>query len=111
MAYVPDCGDAVWLTFDPQSGHEQAGRRPALVLSPQAYNAKTSLAIVCPITNRQKGYPFEVLLRDASKVTGVILVDQIKSLDWRARDASLIEGVPIEVLTEVRLKLKALLGF
>ena len=82
MAYVPDCGDVVWITFNPQAGHEQAGRRPAVILSPAAYNGKTSLAIVRPITNQVKGYPFEVRIPHGLSVSGVILADQAKSLDW-----------------------------
>ncbi len=91
--YVPDRGDAVWITFDPQAGHEQAGRRPALVLSPSAYNGRVGLLLACPITNRVKGYPFEVALPDGLAVSGVVLADQIKSLDWRARKASYIATV------------------
>ncbi len=87
MAYVPSRGDVVWLTFNPQSGHEQAGRRPAVVLSPRAYNAKVGLAIFCPVTSKVKGYPFEVALPEGFAVQGVILADQVKSLDWRARRA------------------------
>src|SRR5437762_13948374 len=83
-AYVPERGDAVWLTLDPQAGHEQAGRRPALVLSPAAYNGRVGLALCCPITNQAKGYPFEVALPDGLAVSGVVLADQVKSLDWRA---------------------------
>jgi len=77
MAYIPDSGDIVWLTFSPQAGHEQSGRRPALVLSPAAYNEKVGLALFCPITSQIKGYPFEVLLQESLKVNGVILSDQI----------------------------------
>lgn len=85
--YVPDRGDVVWLTFNPQAGHEQAGRRPAVVLSPRAYNARVGLALFCPVTSKVKGYPFEVTL--SSPVNGVALADQIKSLDWRERRAEL----------------------
>lgn len=85
--YVPSRGDIVWLSFTPHAGREQAGHRPALVLSPRAYNGKTSLALMCPITSRVKGYPFEVVLPSASTVSGVVLADQIKSLDWTARRA------------------------
>ncbi len=81
MVYVPDCGDAIWLTFSPQTGHEQAGRRPALVLSPGVYNSKVGLAILCPVTDQAKGYPFEVRIPDGLEVAGVILADQVKSLD------------------------------
>ena len=85
--YVPRRGDIVWLSFTPHAGREQAGHRPALVLSPRTYNGKTSLALMCPITSRVKGYPFEVTLPSASTVSGAVLADQIKSLDWRARSA------------------------
>lgn len=85
--YVPDRGDVVWLHFTPQAGHEQAGHRPALVLSPASYNGKTGLMLCCPITSREKGYPFEVKLDPRAGVSGVALADQIKSLDWRARQA------------------------
>ena len=107
--YVPDRGDLVWLTFDPQSGHEQAGRRPALVLSPKAYNGATSLALMCPVTSRVKGYPFETALPAGPGIGGVVLADQIRSLDWRARKASLAGAAPPEVVADVRAKLAALL--
>ncbi len=100
-AYVPDRGDIVWLAFDPQTGHEQAGRRPALVLSPAAYNGKTGLALFCPITSQVKGYPFEVQIPQGLAVSGVLLADQVKSLDWRARQAELAGRVPEEVLQQV----------
>ena len=80
MAYIPDSGDIVWITFNPQAGHEQAGRRPALVLSPAAYNGKVGLAILCPITSQVKGYPFEVLIPDGLEISGAILSDQVKAL-------------------------------
>lgn len=105
--YVPDRGDAVWLQFNPQAGHEQAGRRPALVLSPAAYNGKVGLAVLCPITSQSKGYPFEVVI-STSKLTGVVLSDQVKSLDWRVRQAELIERVPDAVVQEVLAKLSSL---
>ncbi len=85
--YVPKRGDAVWITLNPQAGHEQAGRRPAVVLSPEVYNDKVGLAILCPITNKIKGYPFEVLIPAGLPVTGAILADQAKSLDWSERNA------------------------
>ena len=85
VAYVPERGDAVWISLDPQAGHEQAGRRPALVLSPAAYNGRVGLALLCPITNQAKGYPFEVPLPEGLPVTGVVGADQVKSLDWRAQ--------------------------
>jgi mRNA interferase MazF len=107
-SYVPKRGDAVWLTFDPQAGHEQAGRRPAVVLSPEAYNAKVGLAILCPITTQKKGYPFEVDIPSGLKVSGVVLADQVKSLDWRARDATLICPLPARTIAEALEKLGTL---
>jgi len=106
--YVPRRGDVVWLTFNPQAGHEQAGRRPAVVLSPTAYNQKVGLAIFCPITNQIKGYPFEVLVPAGLAITGAILADQVKSLDWRARQAELIDTLPDITITEVLQKLNKL---
>jgi mRNA interferase MazF len=111
MTYVPDSGDIVWLTFNPQAGHEQAGRRPALVISPAAYNEKVSLALFCPITSQIKGYPFEVLLTENSKVNGVILSDQVKSLDWKIRKAEFADKISQTELEEVVSKIKALLPF
>lgn len=107
--YVPDRGHIVWLEFSPQAGHEQAGHRPALVLSPRNYNEKTSLALFCPITSKVKGYPFEVLLPSSSAVKGVALADQIRSLDWRARRARFGVQAPPRAVSEVREKLAALL--
>ena len=107
--YVPARGDAIWLTFTPQAGHEQAGRRPALVLSPASYNGKVGLAILCPITSQVKGYPFEVATPAGSRVGGVILADQVKSLDWRVRQAEFICKLPREATAEVLEKLGALL--
>ncbi len=109
-AYVPKRGDAVWMTFTPQAGHEQAGRRPAVVLSPEAYNDRVGLAICCPITSQKKGYPFEVGLPTGVAVTGVILADQVKSLDWRARKAELICALPSKIVTEALEKLGTLLA-
>lgn len=107
--YAPERGDVVWLEFDPQAGHEQAGRRPALVVSPMAYNVKVGLALLCPITTRVKGYPFEVLFPPEAKVDGVVLADQLKSLDWRARRAKRFAVAPGAVLDEVLGKILALL--
>lgn len=107
--YVPERGDAVWLDFNPQMGHEQASRRPALVLSPSAYNRKVGLALFCPITNRVKGYPFEVAIPESAQVSGIVLSDQIKSLDWRKRSVELITKLPKNTLEEVSKKLKTLL--
>jgi len=109
MAYVPDRGDAVWLDFDPQSGHEQAGRRPAIVLSPAGYNRKVGLAIFCPVTTRIKGYPFEVVIPEGLKISGVILADQVKNFDWTVRKTKLITRLPISVTDEVSKKLKTLI--
>jgi len=107
---VPERGDIVWLSFNPQSGHEQFGRRPALVISPQEYNEKTDLAIFCPITNQVKGYPFEVKIPDNLEISGVILSDQIKSLDWRTRNAEFICKLPKSLLNETISKINALLN-
>ena len=107
---MPDRGDAVWLRLDPSEGHEQAGRRPALVLSPASYNGRVGLALLCPITSRVKGYPFEVALPAEGAVSGVVLSDQVKSLDWRTRGAELIEPLPASVTDEVLDKLRTLLG-
>ena len=110
-AYVPERGEVVWLSFSPQAGREQAGRRPALVLSAARYNRRTGLALVCPITSRVKGYPFEVALPDTGEVGGgVVLVDQLRSLDWRARRAQAAGAVPPAVMNEVVAKLRPLLG-
>jgi mRNA interferase MazF len=100
-AYVPERGDVVWITLNPQAGHEQAGRRPAVVLSPAAYNGKVGLALLCPVTNQVKGYPFEILIPDGLAVSGVILADQVKSLDWRAREAELACKLPAETVRGV----------
>jgi mRNA interferase MazF len=108
--YVPERGDAVWITLDPQSGHEQAGRRPAVVLSPSAYNGRVGLALLCPITGQPKGYPFEVGIPDGMPVAGVVLADQIKSLDWRTRKASRICSLPSEVAQRVIEKINTLLA-
>ena len=108
--YVPRCGDVVWITLNPQAGHEQGGRRPALALSPESYNGKTGLAIFCPITNQIKGYPFEVLIPKGLPVAGAILSDQVKSLDWRARNAELICILPDETISEVFQKLGTLIS-
>lgn len=106
---IPERGDAVWLEFDPQVGREQAGRRPACVLSPASYNGKAGLVICCPITSRVKGYPFEVPLPAGLPIAGVILADQIKNLDWKARRADLICRLPAAVVGDVLAKLRALI--
>ncbi len=107
---MPDRGDLVWLQFDPQAGHEQADRRLALVVSPRSYNGRVGLALFCPLTSLVKGYPFEVGLPPGSKAEGVILSDQIKSLDWRVRRAQKFAHVSPSVLEEVLAKVGALLG-
>jgi len=107
--YIPDAGDLVWLTFDPQAGHEQPGRRPALIISPRTYNAKARLAIACPVTSHVKGYPFEVPLPAGGKISGVVLADHVKNLDWEARRVVVEAKALSEVLTEVRERLRALL--
>ena len=107
-AYVPQRGDLIWLNFDPQTGHKQSRQRPAIVLSPGKYNSKTGLLLACPITSQVKGYPFEVALQ-GRKIEGVVLSDQVRSLDWRSRRARLIEKVPEETLTAVQEKLLVLL--
>lgn len=107
---APDRGDVVWLDFDPQAGREQARRRPALVVSPRAYNDKVGLALVCPITSQAKGYPFEVAIPKDLGVNGVILSDHVKSLDWRARNAVHITTLPHPIVVDVLLKLVTLLG-
>ncbi len=110
-AFTPGAGDLVWLTFDPQAGREQAGRRPALVLSPRIYNARSGLALACPITTQAKGYPFEVSVPAGGGVTGVLLVDHLKSIDWKARRAERVGRCADEVMDEVRAKLAPLLGY
>ena len=109
MAFVPDRGEVIWINFDPQAGREQAHHRPALVLSPKAYNLKTSLCVVCPITSQIKGYPFEVIIPKNKNITGVVLSDQLKSLDWQARNVEFIAKLPDSVIEDVLKKLKNLL--
>ncbi len=104
-AYCPKRGDIVWLTFNPQAGHEQAGHRPALVLSPEAYNRKVGLALFCPITSQVKGYPFEVQVPPGYAVSGVVLSDQVKSLDWKARQATFCCALPSDTVHDVLNKL------
>lgn len=108
--YVPDAGDLVWLTFDPQAGREQSGRRPALVLSPASYNRKSELALVCPVTSKVKSYPFEVALPPGLPVSGMILADQLKSLDWSERRAEFIANAGRDLLEDVLGRLAPLLG-
>lgn len=108
--YVPNRGDLVWLEFSPQTGHEQAGRRPAAVLSPKPYNSKVGLLLACPITTQIKGYPFEVPIPEGLPVSGVVLADQIKSLDWRGRRAEFICSLPKGAVDELLAKALALLS-
>ena len=107
-AYIPDTGDIVWLNFTPHTGHEQAGRRPAVVLSPKAYNSKTGLLVCVPITSQIKGYPFEVLL-SGTEVSGAALADQVKNLDWRSRQAQYKGKISMAEIQEIKAKLAALL--
>jgi mRNA interferase MazF len=107
--YIPEEGDAVWLDFSPQAGHEQDGRRPGFVITPKTYN-RIGLALICPVTNQKKGYPFEVPIPAfGGNTTGVILADQLRSLDWQTRNASFKEKLPQAVLDEVKSKLSLLL--
>jgi mRNA interferase MazF len=107
--YIPKRGDVVWITLNPQAGREQAGRRPAVVLSPQAYNGKVGLAIFCPVTSQVKGYPFEVLIPPGLPISGAVLADQVKNLDWRSRKAEPIIALPPPVVTEILGKLRTLI--
>jgi mRNA interferase MazF len=109
-ARAPDRGDLVWITFTPQAGHEQAGRRPAVVLSPRRYNTRAGLSLCCPVTNRSKGYPFEVPLPEGLGIEGVVLADHVKSLDWRAQQVERAGRVPEATLAEIVGKLSALLS-
>ena len=109
--YVPQRGDVVWINMYPRAGHEQAGRRPAVVLSPRSYNGKVGLALFCPVTNQIKGYPFEVIIPSGLKVTGAILSDQVKSLDWKIRNTEFCDKVPETVILEIFKKLATLLRF
>ena len=108
MSYIPDRGDIIWLEFDPQKGHEQKGRRPGIVLSKKEYNQKSNLAIICPITSKIKDYPFEVRIN--SIIQGVILSDQIRSIDWKSRNAAFIEKIPEEILKEILENIDLLLN-
>lgn len=108
-AYVPERGDVVWITLVPQAGREQAGRWPAVVLSPRAYNGRVGLAVLCPVTSRIKGYPFEVLIPSGLPISGAVLSDQVKSLDWRARNVELVCSLPPEVVAAILGKLGTLL--
>jgi len=109
-AYVPERADVIWISLDPQAGHEQRGRRPALVLSPAAYNGRVGLALLCPITSQVKGYPFEVALPDGLPVTGVVLADQVKSLEWKARQCARLCAIPEQLVVQVLRRLNTLLS-
>jgi mRNA interferase MazF len=109
VAYVPERGDVVWISLNPQAGHEQAGRRPAVVVSPRSYNGKVGLGLFCPITSHVKGYPFEVSLPAGLPVSGVVLADQVKSLDWRVRRAEFAARLPDNTSVEIVGKLAVLL--
>lgn len=108
VSYIPERGDIVWINFNPQKGHEQAGRRPAIIISPANYNNLVGLAIMCPITNQVKGYPFEVLLSEGMQTLGVVLADQVKSLDWKARQAQFIEKASSDITEQVIAKIMPL---
>jgi len=108
-SYVPARGDIVWLQFTPHAGHEQAGRRPAVVVSPLEYNQKVGLCLCCPVTSRVKGYPFEVELPSGLEIAGAVLCDQVKSVDWKARRASLIVALPALLIREVQARIIALI--
>ena len=108
MAYIPDRGDIVWLNFTPQAGHEQKGKRPAIILSPKEYNKKTGLAVCCPITSNVKSYPFEVIIT-GKKIAGAVLSDHLKNSEWKARDINFIEKAHSEVLNEVVEKISVLI--
>ena len=109
VQYVPQRGDIVWINFTPQAGHEQAGKRPALVISPLIYNKKVCLAVCCPITSQVKGYPFEVMIPEGHKVKGVVLADQLKSFDFKIRNVEFISKLPPAAIAEVLDKLSTLL--
>ncbi len=109
LEYIPRRGDLVWIDFSPQSGHEQSGRRPAICISPEKYNQIVGLAIFCPITSATKGYPYEVLLPSNLTITGVVLSDQVKSLDWQTREVKYIEQIPETVVSNILAKLHTLI--
>jgi len=106
--YAPSRGEIVWLQFEPQAGHEQSGRRPAVIISPREYNQKVGLCLCCPVTSKAKGYPFEVELPPGMKVEGMVLCDQLKSLDWKARNARIIGTLPGRSLKEIQARILAL---
>lgn len=108
--YIPERGDIVWINMSPQAGHEQSGRRPAVVLSPSTYNARAGLALMCPVTSRIKGYPFEVALPPDLPASGVVLSDQVRSLDWRQRQAEFIAALPASLTDDILARVRALLA-
>ena len=110
MAFTPAQGDVIWIDFDPQTGHEQSGRRPALVLSRLSYNQRADLVVLCPLTRQVKGYIFEVLVPPGYPVTGAILADQVKNMDWTVRDAKYICTLPISLVEQVVKKIVGLIG-
>lgn len=110
MSYIPDRGDIVWIQMNPQAGREQSGHRPAFIVSPKSYNGKVGLALICPLTTQEKGYPFEVVMH-GQRIHGTILADQVKSLDWRARGARFEEKAPVSVIADVLAKIEALIRF
>lgn len=107
--YCPDAGDLVWIDLDPTLGHEQSGHRPAIVLTPQQYNVRSGLCIVCPITSRGRGYPFEVFIPEGQAISGIILVDQVRSVSWEQRYVKMAGVAPVKLLDDVRERLAALL--
>jgi mRNA interferase MazF len=109
VRYIPSRGDIIWLNFTPQTGHELSGRRPAFVVSPKSYNEKVGLGIFCPIMSQAKDYPFEVKITENQKISGVILTDQIKNLDWKARDAEFIFKMEENIINEVLNKIRTLI--
>ena len=109
QSYIPDRGHVVWLDFSPQAGHEQAGKRPAIVVSPIKYNKTLGLALFCPITNQIKGFPFEVLIPEGQSIRGVVLSDQVKNFDWKAREVKFVEKMPAQITEEVIGKILTLL--
>jgi mRNA interferase MazF len=109
-AYCPEAGDIIWIDFNPTKGHEQQGRRPAIVLSPRAYNERAKLCVACPVTSRPKGYPFEVRLPQGHAVPGVILADHLRNLAWSEGRAKFITAAPADVLDDALAKISALIG-
>jgi mRNA interferase MazF len=109
--YIPDKGDVIWLNFNPQTGHEQAGKRPAMVVTPMQYNKVTGLGLFCPVTSKIKNYPFEVKIPEGFGISGVILADHVKNLDWKAREAELIFSLPKDIFNEVISKFKVLIDY